>query len=262
MKNKIIVITGGAGGIGSVLVEKFLKEGAVVVNLSRMPSRIKGAINFKTDIAVIGDIKKAINQILGKFKKIDVLINCAGVQAPIGPFVENKLSDWERNIRVNLLGTAAASSAVLPYMIKKRRGSIINFAGGGATSSRPNFSAYAASKTAIARFTEVIADEVKKYGVRVNAVSPGAVNTAMTYEVLKAGKRAGKGELKDARDRLKNGGASPESAADLVLFLASDKSKGLSGKLISAAWDEWRKWNKRDIEKIMKSDRYTLRRIK
>jgi len=147
-------------------------------------------------------------------------------------------------------------------MMEQKSGSIVNFSGGGSTSSRPNFSSYAVSKTGVVRFTEVVAQEVKKYGVRVNAVSPGAVNTFMTEEVLQAGKLAGKRELEDVKKRLKEGGVSPNLVSELVLFLASNKSRPLTGRLISAIWDDWRNWQKKDIENIMKGEQYTLRRIK
>jgi NAD(P)-dependent dehydrogenase (short-subunit alcohol dehydrogenase family) len=262
LKNKIAIITGGAGGIGSVIVKKFLAEGATVIVLDRLPSAVPGVKSYPIDIADYASTRKVIGRILKKYQRIDILVNCAGIQAPIGPFIENRFADWEKNIRVNLLGTAALSSMVLPSMVKRKSGVIVNFAGGGATSSRPNLSAYAVAKTGVVRFTEVIADEVKKYGVRVNAVSPGAVNTAMTYEVLRVGKKAGAKELADVKNRLKNGGTPPELVADLVIFLASDKSRELTGKLISAVWDKWRKWDKAAIKKIMESDKYTLRRIK
>ena len=256
------MVTGGAGGIGSVIVEKFLKSGATVVVLDRVKSSQLAAANYRADLSNLASAKKVVDAILKKYRHVDILVNCAGMQAPIGPFVENEFSDWEKNIRVNLLGTVALTSAVLPSMIKRKSGSIVNFAGGGATSSRPNLSAYAVAKTGVVRFTEVVADEVKKYGVRINAVSPGAVNTAMTYEVLKIGRKAGRKELEDVKNRLKRGGTPPELVADLVLFLVSDRSRKLSGKLISAVWDGWQKWSGKDIEKIMKSDKYALRRIK
>ncbi len=261
-KNKVVVITGGAGGIGSVIAKRFLNEGAAVIVLDRSKNPLPGVVNYRADVADVIGLEKVISAILRKYKRIDVVVNCAGIQAPIGPFVGNALSDWEKNIKVNLMGTVAVTSFVLPAMVKRKSGSVINFAGGGATSSRPNLSAYAVAKTAIVRFTEVVADEVKKYRVRINAVSPGAVNTAMTYEVLKIGKKAGPKELADVKNRLKNGGTSPEIVADLVFFLASDRSKGLTGKLISAVWDNWREWGSKDIAAIMRGDKYTLRRIK
>ena len=271
-ENKVIIVTGGTGGIGSAVAEALAQEGARVIIVGRSKKKIETALKFfqgknirifseECDVSREGDVRRLVRRVIASFRKIDILVNCAGVQSPIGPFIGNSFSDWEKNIRVNLLGTVLMCKAVIPYMIKRKSGSVVNFAGGGAASARPNFSAYATAKAAVVRFTEVLADEVKKCGIRMNAIAPGAVNTAMTHEVLKAGRKAGEKELADVKKRLKNGGTSPELAADLVLFLASDRSKGLSGKLISAVWDNWRQWGRKDIEKIMKSDRYTLRRI-
>jgi len=272
LKNKTAIITGGTGGIGKAIAEHFLKEGARVLIVSRNKNKLRetqkylscfGKIYiFKADIALLKDIKKAVLYAKKIFKNIDILVNCAGIQAPLGPFVKNNLLDWWKNIKINLLGTVAFTKEILPLMLARKSGKIINFSGGGATSSRPNFSAYAVSKIGVVKFTEIVAAELKNSGVYINAIAPGAINTNMLNEVLKAGKIVGEKELKEAKKRLKEGGDSLEEAVLLVLFLASDKSNGLSGKLISAVWDDWKNWDKNKIAEIMKSDKYTLRRVK
>lgn len=273
LKNKVAVVTGGSGGIGKVVAEVLVKNGATVIIIGKKQKKLKGVVNSfeekgfkidceKCDISNVSEVSRVVIKIIALLKRIDILVNCAGVQSPIGPFVDNTFLAWEKNIKVNLLGTVLMSKKVIPYMIKRKSGYIINFAGGGATSSRPNFSAYAAAKTAIVRFTEVLADEVRRYNINVNAVSPGAVNTKMTEEVLKVGMKAGLKELTDVKRRIKEGGTSPELVANLIVFLSSAKSKGLSGRLISAVWDKWQEWDAKAIREIMKSDKYTLRRIK
>lgn len=273
LKNKIAVITGGSGGISSVVAETLAHEGAKIFVLDRDSVKLRQAVarfsrqklsvyGLRCDVSKEREVESAVKKIVKSGKRIDILVNCAGIQAPIGPFSENNFSEWVRNVQINLLGTVLVTKNILPQMIKQKNGSIINFSGGGSTSSRPNFSAYAVSKIGVVKFTEILADEVKKYGVRVNAVSPGAVNTAMLKEVIRAGKRAGAEELRGAKLRAKKGGTPPELAAQLVAFLASPKSDGLTGKLISAPWDDWRHWTKKDITAIMKSDKYTLRRVK
>jgi 3-oxoacyl-[acyl-carrier protein] reductase len=147
-------------------------------------------------------------------------------------------------------------------MIKRRSGVIINFSGGGATSSRPNFSAYATAKAGIVKFTEVLADELKPYRIRINAIAPGAVNTKMLDEILKIGRKAGNVELAAAKKRALEGGISAELAAELAVFLASSDSANLSGRLVSAVWDDWKHWSKKYIKKIMAGESLTLRRVK
>jgi 3-oxoacyl-[acyl-carrier protein] reductase len=112
------------------------------------------------------------------------------------------------------------------------------------------------------KLTEILADELAPYHVRVNAISPGGVNTFMLQEVLKMGeKKAGASELKSAKERAKKGGVAPEVPAGLAVFLASDDSIGLSGRMISAPFDDWKKWNKTAIKKIMATDAFKLRRV-
>lgn len=139
--------------------------------------------------------------------------------------------------------------------------SIINISGGGATNARPNFSAYASSKSALVRFSECLSEELKESGIRVNCVAPGAMNTAMLDEVVRSGiLSAGEKEVAIAKKVLNEGGASMEKVADLLIFLSGDKSRGITGKLISAIWDNWENWPNH-LDKLDSKDLYTLRRI-
>lgn len=274
LKGKTALITGGSRGIGLAIAEKFIKEGARVFVFARRKEEVDKSVedlnrNIKTksayaligDASSIKDVRSAVRKVVSKTGGIDILVNCAGQQEPIGRFVENDLNQWEKNISVNFLGTAYFCHEVLPIMIKNKKGKIINFSGGGATSSRPNFSAYAVAKTGVVRLTEILSDEGKGCGIDINAIAPGAVNTHMLDEVIKAGERAGKKELEEAKKRARDGGASPESAAELAVFLASSKSNGLSGRIISASWDNWKRWDREKIKEIMKGEKYKLRRL-
>jgi predicted dehydrogenase len=140
-------------------------------------------------------------------------------------------------------------------------GSIINISGGGATSPRENFSSYATSKAAIVRFSETLAMETRGDGIRVNCIAPGAMKTSMLEEVIKKGNKvAGEKEYEIARKIIVEGGASMERVAELALFLASDESNGITGKLISAVWDNWKQWPEH-LKELNESDVYTIRRI-
>jgi 3-oxoacyl-[acyl-carrier protein] reductase len=145
-------------------------------------------------------------------------------------------------------------------MIERHSGKVINLSGGGATAPRVHFSAYGVSKAALVRLTETVAEEVRPFNVQVNAIAPGAVNTRMLQEVLDAGSAAGS-ELEAARARQLQGGTSPELAAQLAVFLASDASGELTGKLISAPHDGWQHWSQGELDRLMEKPWLTLRRI-
>ena len=132
--------------------------------------------------------------------------------------------------------------AVLPQMIERRSGKIIVVTGGGAKEGRPNFSLYAATKTALVRFVESVAEEVSQHNVQINCMSPSGTYTNMTDEILNAGDRAGAAELEDAQQIQMTGGVPPEKQIELALFLASEKSNHITGRLISVK-DDWKKLN-------------------
>lgn len=265
--NKTVLITGASGGIGRVVAKHFAeaKFNTILASTSKkkllaLQTEIKKFPGKSNIIVLDVSDEKAVKRKLAKTRQIDVLINIAGVQGPIGEFVSNDYQKWIDVIRVNLLGTVQVIKAALPKM--KRGASIINFSGGGALTPRQNFSSYAVAKTGVVRFTEILAKEVKSHGIRVNAVSPGGVNTDMFKEMLKAGeKRVGTEEWQALTKQKENGGADASSVARLCLWLASEKSQPLTGKTISAVYDDWQKWSRKKIKQIANSDWYTLRRL-
>lgn len=247
LRGKTVVITGGSGGIGGAIKQAFLKEGAEVFNIDLRRADIKADVSNYTDIA------RVMTKISSRKNVIDVLINAAGIHGAIGFLPEINSDKWRLAIETNLFGTFNCIKAFFPLLKKSQRGKIINFSGGGATSPRPFFSAYSVSKVAVVRLTETLAEEFKrkKYKIDVNAIAPGAVNTRLLREAIAAGDKKPRNWKK----------LTPEKAVKLCLFLASDKSNGLSGKLISAVHDDW--WELPNcLNEVMLSDTYTLRRIK
>jgi 3-oxoacyl-[acyl-carrier protein] reductase len=151
--------------------------------------------------------------------------------------------------------------AILPQFRSRKYGKIINLSGGGATAPLPRFSAYAASKAAIVRLTETLACELKEDGIDVNAIAPGALNTRLLDEVLAAGpEKVGQDFYERSLKQRDQGGASLARGAALATYLASADSDGITGRLLSAVWDDWAHlgdWR----EELERSDIYTLRRI-
>ena len=275
LKGKTAIITGGSRGIGRAVAKAFLTEGANVAIAARSGAELRSTllelkelgaiIGTKTDVSDKDDVERLVSGTLAEYGSVDVLVNAAAVQSPMGLFIETEADEWLKNIMINLLGTALCCRYVLPIMVEakkrnKTRGKIINFSGGGATSARPFFSAYAASKAAVVRFTETVSEEVREFGIDVNAVAPGEVNTGMLEEVINAGQRVGSEESRKALERKLAGGVPPELAAELVVFLSSGDSDGITGKLISARWDPY---TDDDFTDALRNDRdiASLRRI-
>jgi NAD(P)-dependent dehydrogenase (short-subunit alcohol dehydrogenase family) len=197
------------------------------------------------------------------FGKVDVLVNNAGVYGPMGPMgsiTDTDLAAWEQAMAINLMGSVYLARAVVPAMLAQGSGKIIQISGGGATNPLPNISAYAASKAAVVRFAETLAEELRGKGVDVNCIAPGALNTRMLDEVLAAGPAAvGEAFYAKSMAQREQGGAGLVKGAQLAVYLASDASRGITGKLISAVWDPWAELHNRAQD--LSGDVYTLRRI-
>lgn len=271
LDDKIVLVTGAGRGIGQAIALAFAREGAriavaarSVVEIEKTAAQVRSlgteCLLIPTDVSRLDEVHRAVNEVIGVFEKIDVLVNNAGVQGPIGPLIDNEADSWIRTFEVNLFGTFYCIKSVLPHMMKRRMGKIINLSGGGATGPRPRFSAYGVSKTAILRLTETLAEELRPFNIQVNAIAPGAVNTRMLDEILEAGDIAGP-EIENARGRQTSGGVSPELAAKLAVFLGSAAAAGLTGKLISAIHDDWTSWDEERIKEIMALPWLTLRRV-
>jgi 3-oxoacyl-[acyl-carrier protein] reductase len=169
--------------------------------------------------------------------------------------------DWVEAVNINLIGTVLCCRLVVPWMRRQGAGKIILLSGGGATAPLPRISAYAASKAAVVRFGETLAEEVKDAGVTVNTVAPGALNTRLLDQVLAAGPDAvGQDFHARALRQAEVGGTPLETPTDLIAFLASSASDGVTGRLLSAVWDDWQHLPERR-EQLAASDVYTLRRI-
>lgn len=271
LDGRVAVVTGAGRGIGQCIALALSAQGATLVLASRTVHELaeterqihsKGGIcsSIRCDVGESPDVDHLVQSSLDVYGKIDILVNNAGIQGPIGPFVENDEEAWLRNLQVNLMGPIRCMRSVLPGMITRRAGKIMNLAGGGATAPRVNFSAYGTAKAALVRLTETVAEEVRSFNIQVNAIAPGAVNTRMLQEIIDAGAASG-AELGAAKLRQSQGGSPPELAAQLAVFLASDASDGLTGKLISAPHDGWQGWSANDFKLLTDEPWLTLRRV-
>lgn len=269
------IITGANQGLGLEIARKFLLAGADLMLCARNASMLEDArvelagmvsagqkvITQVADVSVDSDVRSVVAQALALLGGCHILVNNAGVYGPKGEIESVDWADWMKAIEINVYGSVLMSRAVLPHFKAQRYGKVIQLSGGGATNPLPRISAYAVSKAAIVRYAETLAEEVRGTGIDVNSVAPGALNTRMLNEILQAGPRkVGQSFYERALKQKESGGAPLDKGADLALFLASTASDGITGKLISAVWDNWEEWPKH-LDELSQSDVYTLRRI-
>jgi NAD(P)-dependent dehydrogenase (short-subunit alcohol dehydrogenase family) len=192
---------------------------------------------------------------------VDILVNNAAVQGPIGPVWETDFAAFEKTMRVDFLVPVALMRAVLPEMLACGAGWIVNISGGGATAPRPMFTAYGAAKTALVRVAETVAAETAGKGVRVNSIAPGAFASEMTKAIITEGQAAGELERKSAERILTSrDDTAAQRTAKLVAYLVTGPGRDVTGKLISTLWDPWTELHER-WDDIRGNDVYTLRRI-
>jgi 3-oxoacyl-[acyl-carrier protein] reductase len=269
------IVTGANQGFGYAVAERFVAEGGRVFLCARDGERLAeaaarlqskapqdDAVKWEqADVSSASDVERMVERAIAAFGGVDVLVCNAGVYGPKGPIEDVDWDEWTHAINVNLCGAVLCCRAVLPHFRSRRAGKIILLSGGGATKPLPFLSAYAASKAALVRFGETLAEEVRGVGIDVNAVAPGALNTRLLEEVLDAGpERVGQAFYEQSVAQKKKGGTPLETGAALCAFLASSKSSGITGRLISAVWDPWKDLPARQDE-LAASDIYTLRRI-
>jgi NAD(P)-dependent dehydrogenase (short-subunit alcohol dehydrogenase family) len=268
------IITGGSVGLGRAIAEQYLQAGAAVVICARnerelaatrddLAQRYPGNRIFARacDVSQESQVTELITFALKELGSIQALVLNAGIYGPMGPTESVDLSEWRRAIEINLFGVLLPCRALIPHFKNAGRGKIVILSGGGATNPLPNISAYAASKAAVVRLMETLAEELRPHQVDVNAIAPGALATRLIDEVLAAGPDKVGAAFFEKNRQWKEKGATPlELGARLAVYLASAASDGITGKLISAQWDPWPTLHERRAE-LAGSDIYCLRRI-
>jgi len=254
LENTKALVTGASRGLGLAISKNFKKNGAAIVG-----SSISGMHNtLISDVKNTSSMKNLVLHATTIMGDINTLVCSAGIYGPIGSTETNNWDEWKAAIEINLYGVVLACRYVIPELKRKKSGKIIIISGGGATKAMPNFSAYAASKAAVVRYAETLAEELRDYNIQVNCVAPGSLNTVFMETAIIAGPNKTGQDFYDRMLKQKEeGGDSIENAAELVAFLASNKSDHITGKLISAVWDDWKSLD----GKILEPNMYTLRRI-
>lgn len=265
LTKRTALITGASGGIGKAICDKLVSDGATPVFILGRDERsllalaeeleerhwLSEVIALCCNVACDRDVKEAVDYAVWYSGRVDILVNAAGIAGNYALTSCARLEEWKQVFDVNFFGTFLTMKYVLPRMISLHFGKIINFSGGG-DGPFPGFGAYSASKVAVARLTETVAEEVRQFGIDVNVVAPGPVKTKLFDEIFS---QSGKEPPKTVE---------AGRVADLIAFLASEKSNGLTGKFLSACWDKWENITNPENWSTVTSDPdvFTLRRRK
>lgn len=273
LTGKRIIITGGSIGIGYACAEEILKQDATVTIAARSADVVGSAVEnlagkgFEGQIfGIVGDVSSvdAVERIFqesaAKMNGLDGLVHAAAILGPIGRITDVTPTEWLRTIEINLFGTFLVARQAARVFSQSQGGRIVTFSGGGGSSGWPNYTAYGCSKVGVVRFVESVSEELADSNISINAIAPGFVVTRMQDQTLAAGERAGVEYLKSAKRQVEQGGVPPEKAARLAAFLLSDRSAGITGKLISAVHDDWENWPDH-LDELRATDIFTLRRI-
>ena len=274
LAGRAAIITGANQGLGLAIAQAYLSVGANLFLCARDGGKLAAAVDSlracaapkqtilgeAADVSQPADVARVVAHATDALGTVQILVNNAGIYGPLGRIEDIEWSDWLRAIEINLMGSVLMCRAVLPQFRANRYGKIVQLSGGGATNPLPRISAYAASKAAIVRFAETLAEEARDDHIDVNSIAPGPLNTRLLDEVLAAGpERVGESFYTRAAKQKQEGGAPVERGAALAVFLASAASDGITGKVLSAIWDPWETLpsHRNDLN----SDVYTLRRV-
>lgn len=269
------IITGASQGLGVSIARGFVVEGANVILTARsrglledvkkslLPLCADGQLveAIPCDVSVTDQVDALIERTIAVTSGLDIVVNNASIFGPMGALEEVPWSDWVETLNVNFLGTVYTCRAAIPFLKQSPRGKVINISGGGAAQPYPSLCAYAASKAATIRFSEEFAEEMRAHGIDVNSIAPGPLNTRFVDLALAAGADRLGPALYEAIVAIRESGGTPfELAADLCLYLASRESDGVTGKLISARYDDWSSLHER-IDELDSTNVLTMRRI-
>ncbi len=237
LKDRIAIVTGGASGIGFAIVTKFAGEGAKVAivdiagdKVEEAARKIRGsggeAVAFQGDVTSRERIEEIASEVLKKYGRIDILVNNVGIYRG-KPFWEEPLEFWELLFKVNVLGIVIPSQVIVPHMMERRNGVIINISSKAAIVGEPGHAAYSASKGAVLTLTRAMAVELAPYNIRVNAICPGPTETPLLFAVTDESERK-RMASRCILGRL----AKPEDIADAAIYLASDEASYITGQAL------------------------------
>ena len=240
LNGRVGLVTGAGGGIGRAIAGRLAREGMAVAALDRDSAAAQavatelGGFAAAADVALPQEVARAVDAVIARFGRIDLLVNNAGI-CWMGPALEMPLDALQAMLRVNVEGVFNVSRAVLPYMIARRSGSVVNLASWAGKTGNALFAGYSASKFAVIGLTQALAREMAPHGIRINAICPGiVVDTAMRASIEVQQRQYGLPETADRAKSIPIGRLSvADDVARVAAFLASDEAAYLTGESIN-----------------------------
>ncbi|HEY1299069.1 MAG TPA: SDR family NAD(P)-dependent oxidoreductase [Stellaceae bacterium] len=240
LKGQVGLVTGGGGGIGRAIVRRLAQEGMRVAILDRDEAAAGtvaaeiGGLALGADVTIPAEVENAVAAVLARFGSIDLLVNNAGI-AWTGPALDMPLEVLRAMLRVNVEGVFIVSRAVLPHMVARRSGAVVNLASWAGKTGNAWFAGYSASKFAVVGLTQALAREMAPHGIRVNALCPGiVVDTAMRGALEAQQRQYGLPETAERAKSIPIGRLSvPDDVARAAAFLASDEASYITGESIN-----------------------------
>lgn len=232
---KISMVTGSAMGIGKEIALRLARDGSdiVIVDIEReLAQKVlkeiqlmgRKSLFFEVDVSRWDQVEAMVDQVLKNFNKVDILINNAGIVGPVIPVWEYRVEDWDRVMEINMKGTFLCCKAVIPSMLKQKRGRIVNIASMAGKEGNPNMCAYSSSKAAVIAFTKALAKEVAQQNIMVNCIAPALIETRMS-EIM------GREQREFLLSKIPMGRfGKPSEVAALVKFLVSDECSFSTGQ--------------------------------
>ena len=270
VKKKLnIIIFGASGSIGSYLLEMYFKNNHNLLLFVKDKKRLKDLkkkyqtkksqiIKFETlDFNKFQDLKVKIKRNKNFFKKTNLIITTIGIQGEIKNFFDLNIEKFNNTFKINFFSQVLLFRNIYQYIRDNKNTLIILFSGGGVTGSRPNFSPYVLSKIALVKLVEILSFEFRNNNLRINAISPGIIDSKMTRIILRQSKKGvNLNEIKKIKKEIVNSKKSLEKVYNLINLLIQKKGKKISGKIISSRWDQFNHWNKKEIKKLINQDVY------
>lgn len=267
-KPEIIIITGNSSGLGKELSRNFVARGLHIFGISKSPLKLdsSGIQTEKTwnqrigDVTNQGFIEDYFTEIANDHL-IRGVVHCAAINGPLGPIEVNDPKAWQATIETNLIGTFNVLQQVSKIFRNQREGNFVAISGGGATSPTPRMTAYGASKIAVVRLVESVSLDHDDPKISFNCVAPGILPTKMTSSQLAAGPSLmGDEYLEKVKSKILNSDSQFDLPINLIFSLVTSRKPAMTGRLISAVWDDWHKIIEEN-QLHVNPNQFTLRRV-